>query len=58
MSDNNESNSNTFLLIVGGLLIVGLMYVLSPASDPDYQRCMLEMTGKGIDDEDAMRICN
>ena len=56
MSDNNSSEM--FLLIFGGLLIAGLMYAFSPASDPDYRRCMLEMTGKGIDDEDAMRICN
>ena len=56
MSDNN--NSEVFLFIFGGLLIVGLIFAFSPASDPDYRSCMLEMTGKGIDDEDAMRICN
>ena len=56
MSDNN--GTNTFILLFVGLLIVGLMYQCSPASDPRYQECMRDMTSRGADDEDAMRMCN
>jgi len=55
MSNNNGRN---ILLFFGALLITGLIYQCSPASDPRYQECMRDMTSRGVDAEDAMRICN
>jgi hypothetical protein len=48
----------TILVFVGLLLITGLIYQCSPASDPRYKECMRDMTSRGVDAEDAMRICN
>lgn len=52
--------SKTQFLIMNlvALAIVGLIYQCSPASDPDFQRCMDKFISMGDDPQDAMRRCN